>query len=139
MAVLAPLQPETRQHHAPPDANELSPTVAWLATLMDDAYQIPGTNYRIGLDAIIGVIPGVGDLITLAVGGMVMKEARRLGVSRWTRTRMAVNYLVDFVVGTIPFAGDVFDVAFKANRKNIRLLQKHLEKQGRRSVRGLTA
>lgn len=111
-------------------AGDISPTVLWLATLLDDAYQIPGTNYRIGLDAIIGLIPGIGDLATLVIGGIVMKEARRLGVSRWTRTRMLANYAVDFLVGAIPLAGDVFDIGFKAHRKNVRLLEEHLQQKG---------
>lgn len=111
-------------------AGDISPTVLWLARLLDDAYQIPGTQYRIGLDAIIGLIPGIGDLATLVIGGIVMKEARRLGVSRWTRTRMLANYAVDFLVGAIPLAGDVFDIGFKAHRKNVRLLEKHLQQQG---------
>jgi hypothetical protein len=112
-----------------PEPGELSPTVAWLATLMDDAYQIPGTNYRIGLDAIIGLIPGIGDLAALVIGGLVLKEARRLGVSRWTRARMTANYAVDFLIGSIPLAGDLFDVGFKAHRKNLRLLQRDLQKR----------
>ena len=115
----------------PPAADELSPTIAWLATLLDDAYQIPGTTYRIGWDGLIGLIPGVGDLATLVVGGLVMKEAQRLGVSRWTRTRMATNLILDLLVGAIPIAGDLFDIGFKAHRKNVRLLEQHLHKQSR--------
>jgi hypothetical protein len=108
---------------------ELSPAIAWLATLMDDAYQIPGTQYRVGLDGLLGLIPGIGDLATLVIGGLVLQEARRLGVSRWTQARMLANYALDFSVGLIPLAGDVFDVAFKAHRKNVRLLQQHVQNQ----------
>jgi hypothetical protein len=112
-----------------PQPRELSPTITWLATLMDDAYQIPGTQYRIGLDGIIGLIPGIGDLATMLIGGLVLQEAQRLGVSRWTRARMAGNYALDFFVGLIPLAGDLFDIGFKAHRRNLRLLQKHVQKQ----------
>ena len=118
--------------HRQQDPQELSPAIAWLVELMDDAYQIPGTNYRIGLDGIIGLIPGIGDLAMMLVGSMVLKEAKRLKVSPWTRARMIFNYGIDFVVGLIPLAGDLFDIGFKAHRKNLRLLQKHVEKQRRR-------
>ena len=113
------------------DPRELSPTIAWLVTLMDDAYQIPGTNYRIGLDGIIGLIPGIGDLATALIGSLILKEATRLKVSRWTRARMIFNYGIDFTVGLIPLAGDLFDIGFKAHRKNLRLLQNPVEKQRR--------
>ena len=124
---------ETRNVPATPaeniaPAHELSPFIARLASLMDDAYQIPGTKYRIGLDAIIGLIPGVGDLATLFLGSLVMQEAKRLGVSRWTRARMVGNYALDFLVGLVPLAGDLFDIGFKAHRKNLRLLQQHVKK-----------
>jgi uncharacterized protein DUF4112 len=112
-----------------PDPRELSATVAWLAALMDDAYEIPGTNYRIGLDAIIGLIPGIGDLAGMLIGSVILKEAQRLGVSRWTQARMMANYGIDFLVGLVPLAGDLFDIGFKAHRKNLRLLQKHLDKR----------
>jgi uncharacterized protein DUF4112 len=112
--------------HAAASTGELSPTIVWLAALMDDAYEIPGTKYRIGLDAIIGLLPGIGDFATMIIGSLVLKEAKRLGVSRWTRTRMMANYGLDFLIGLIPVAGDLFDIGFKAHRKNLRLLQKHL-------------
>lgn len=124
---VGPISRPTRE----PGPAELSPTIEWLVTLMDDAYEIPGTNYRIGLDGIIGLIPGIGDLATMVIGSLVMKEAKRLGVSRWTRQRMMLNYGIDFFVGLIPLAGDLFDFGFKAHRKNLRLLQQHVEKQRR--------
>lgn len=112
---------------------ELSPVVLRLATLLDDAFEIPGTNYRIGLDGLIGLIPGIGDLATLIVGGILLQEANRLGVSRWTKARMCGNYAIDLLVGAIPFAGDLFDFAFKANRRNVQLLQQHLEREKART------
>lgn len=101
-----------------------------LARLMDDLFLIPGTNVRVGLDAMIGLVPIVGDLISQAVSSYIIWEARRLGVSRFTMGRMIANSAVDTLVGMVPFAGDAFDVAFRANRKNLRLLKGHLEKHG---------
>ena len=101
-----------------------------LARLMDNAFVIPGTNTRIGLDGIIGVIPGIGDLISGLVSSYLIWEARQLGVSKWVLSRMVANTLLDTAVGAIPFAGDVFDVMFRANMKNMRLLRRHLEKRG---------
>jgi hypothetical protein len=102
-----------------------------LATLMDSAVQIPGTSIRMGLDALVGLVPVVGDLVGQAVAGYIIWEARRLGVSRWVVARMAANSLIDTAIGAIPIAGDVFDVAFKANRKNVALLRRHIERTGR--------
>lgn len=102
-----------------------------LATLMDAALVIPGTNVRVGFDALIGLVPGVGDLISAAVSGFIIVEARRLGAPRWLLARMAGNVAVDTIGGAIPLVGDLFDVAFRANLKNVRLLRSHLERRGR--------
>lgn len=101
-----------------------------VSRLMDSLFEIPGTNVRVGLDAIIGLVPVVGDLISQVVSSYIIWEARRLGVSRFTMARMIANSAIDTVVGIIPFAGDAFDVAFRANLKNLALLKAHLEKQG---------
>lgn len=101
-----------------------------LSKLMDSAFQIPGTNTTMGLDAIIGLIPVVGDLVSQAVSSYIIWEARKLGVSRFTIARMIGNSLLDTAVGSIPFAGDAFDVFFRANMKNLALLKNHLAKNG---------
>ena len=101
-----------------------------LSKLMDSAFQIPGTNTRLGLDAIIGLVPVVGDLISQAVSSYIIWEARKLGVSRFTIARMIGNTLLDTAVGSIPFAGDAFDVFFRANMKNLALLKTHLARHG---------
>src|SRR5687768_12116845 len=132
MATLIDPRTELERIQTEPSGTPLSPSVAWLTSVMDDSYQIPGTNIRLGWDALIGLIPGVGDLVTAVIGSMILREAKRLGVSPWTRARMVGNYALDMAVGAIPLAGDVFDVAFKAHRKNLRLLQKHIEKEQRR-------
>ena len=101
-----------------------------MATLMDSAVRIPGTSVVMGLDALLGLLPVVGDAISSAIGGYLIWEARRLGASRLLIARMAANTTIDTLVGSVPILGDVFDVAFRANRKNVALLKAHLEKHG---------
>jgi hypothetical protein len=103
-----------------------------IARLMDSAVEIPGTGVRLGLDAIIGIFPVVGDLVCQAISAYLIWEARKLGVSRWTLARMVGNTLIDTAIGAVPIAGDVFDVMFRANMKNLALLKKHLAKRGRK-------
>jgi hypothetical protein len=105
-----------------------------LSRVMDSMVAIPGTNVRLGVDALLGLIPVVGDVISQAISAYLIWEARQLGVSRFTMARMLGNSLVDTVIGAVPLAGDVFDVAFRANMKNLRLLRRHLEKNHARSV-----
>lgn len=97
-----------------------------LAKLMDSIFEIPGTNIRFGLDSIIGLIPGLGDTITSLVSLYILNEAKQRGVSRLTMLRMASNIAVDYVVGSVPVVGDAFDVAWKANQKNVELLKRHI-------------
>ena len=99
-----------------------------LAYWLDDRFRIPGTRWRIGLDGLVGLIPGVGDGITTALAAYIVLEAHRLGVSKMMLIRMIYNVIVDGLVGTIPLAGDLFDIRWKANRKNILLLSEHLAK-----------
>jgi hypothetical protein len=98
-----------------------------LARLLDTAFIIPGTGIRFGLDALIGLVPGIGDAITTAVALYIVNEARALGAPRLLIARMLVNVALDGVVGAVPLVGDVFDVAFRANRRNIALLREHLD------------
>ncbi|MDX2156163.1 MAG: DUF4112 domain-containing protein [Hyphomicrobiaceae bacterium] len=101
-----------------------------LARVMDSIVAIPGTNVRIGVDALLGLVPVVGDVISQAISSYIIWEARRLGVSRWTMARMVGNSLVDMAIGAVPLVGDAFDVAFKANMKNLALLKAEMEKRG---------
>ena len=94
-----------------------------LARIMDDAVRIPGTEVTLGLDAVIGLVPGVGDLAGSAISGVILVDAVRARVPVPTLARMGGNLLVDTGLGLIPLAGDVADVAHRANRKNIRLLE----------------
>jgi hypothetical protein len=104
--------------------------VAMLARLMDALFVIPGTRIRLGFDAILGLVPVAGDLLAQATSTYIIWEAHQLGVGKLTLMRMFANTLIDTVIGSVPIAGDVFDVAFRANMKNLRLLQRHLEKRG---------
>ncbi len=106
-----------------------------LATLLDSAFVIPGTTIRFGLDGIIGLVPVLGDLVTTLISSYIVLEARRLGVSRFALARMAGNVAIDGVIGSIPLLGDAFDVAFRANRRNVKILRDHLERQERRTWR----
>ncbi|MGF1622437.1 MAG: DUF4112 domain-containing protein [Rhodomicrobiaceae bacterium] len=101
-----------------------------LAYWMDSCFRVPGTNIRFGLDGLCGLIPGLGDGVTALPAIHLIRSARRLGASRWLITRMAGNAGIDMLVGAIPLVGDLFDVAFKANRRNIALLRRHLEETG---------
>jgi hypothetical protein len=98
-----------------------------LAKLMDAQFRIPGTGIRFGLDGIIGLIPGAGDLSTFAVSGYMLWIMANNGASGYVLARMTVNILIDAIIGAIPFIGDIFDIAFKANMRNLRLVQQHYE------------
>lgn len=98
-----------------------------LAKLMDNRFRIPGTNIRFGLDALIGLIPGAGDLSTFAVSGYMLLLMARNGASGYLLARMSLNIIVDAIVGSIPLLGDLFDVAFKANMRNFKLMQEHYQ------------
>lgn len=97
-----------------------------VAELYDAGIRIPGTRFHIGLDPIIGLIPGLGDLIGAGVALWIVAEAIRLGASGFVLFRMLVNIAIDTLGGAIPVAGDVFDALWKANLKNVRLLERHL-------------
>ncbi len=98
--------------------------VRGLAKLLDTKFVIPGTGIRFGLDAIIGLFPGIGDAISAAVGSYIIIAAQRLGVPKPVLLRMLANLGMDTVVGSIPLLGTIFDVAYKANARNAALLEK---------------
>lgn len=98
-----------------------------LARLMDSQFRIPGTDMRFGLDALIGLIPGAGDISTFAVSGYMLIIMARNGASGYVLARMALNILVDAMIGAIPFIGDLFDFGFKANTRNIRLMKQYYQ------------
>ena len=101
------------------------PDLRRYATVLDKAFRIPGTNIRFGLDPIIGLIPGLGDLASPVFASLLVVEGARLGIPRIVLIRMVVNALIDAVIGAIPFAGAVGDIFFRANTKNLALLERH--------------
>ena len=103
-----------------------------LATLLDTAFVVPGTNIRFGVDALIGLVPGIGDAITTLLALYVVREARELGAPRFLIMRMLGNVAIDGLFGAVPLVGDAFDVAWRANRRNIKLLRDHLDAVERR-------
>ena len=102
-----------------------------LAKLLDVAFILPGTNIRYGIDGLIGLIPVVGDIITTAISLWLVREARALGAPWHITARMLANVALDGVVGLVPIAGDAFDVMFRANVRNVRMLKRWMDKQPR--------
>jgi len=98
-----------------------------VATVMDTAIAIPGTNIRFGADSLLGLVPGIGDFAGALVGLAIVNEARRLGAPRHKMAKMIANIGVDTLVGAIPLLGDVFDVYFKSHRRNVQLILDHFE------------
>lgn len=123
-------QGASRQEITHSDMRETYQRLEMLAKVMDSAFQIPGSNVRIGFDALLGILPGIGDAISAAISSYIIWEAKRLGASKFLLARMAGNTAIDTVIGAIPFAGDIFDVAFRSNLKNLALLKKHLDARG---------
>jgi len=102
-----------------------------MAKLLDVAFILPGTNIRYGIDGIIGLIPVVGDIIATALSLWLVREARSLGAPWYVTARMLGNVAIQGVVGAVPVAGDAFDVLFRANMRNARLLRRWLDRQPR--------
>ena len=112
------------QRHVRPEVRERLRRLAWL---LDSSIPIPGTRFTIGLEALIGLFPVVGDLVGVFLSSYILREAAALGVPRSILARMAFNVAVEGLAGMIPFAGDVFDAAYKANQRNVRLLDAYLD------------
>ncbi|NHI01657.1 MULTISPECIES: DUF4112 domain-containing protein [Oceanimonas] len=101
-----------------------------LAWLLDSAVRLPG-GFRIGLDGIMGLVPGVGDLAGAALSGYIVLQAARMKLPVTLLARMGLNVLLEVLIGSIPILGDLFDFAFKANRRNVRLMEDYFERTGR--------
>ena len=96
--------------------------LAWLAWLLDSSIPIPGTRFTVGIDALIGLFPFIGDLIGVLFSSYILSEASRLGAPKSVLMRMSFNIGIEGIVGIVPFAGDLFDAAFKANQRNVKIL-----------------
>jgi hypothetical protein len=105
--------------------------LASLAWLLDSSIPVPGTRFTIGIDALIGLFPFIGDMIGVLLSSYILSEASRLGAPKSVLTRMAFNIGLEGVVGIVPFAGDVFDAAFKANQRNVKLLNDWFDRPGK--------
>lgn len=99
-----------------------------LADLLDSRFQVPGTNWRFGLDGLVGLVPGIGDTASALVSLYIVAEAWRLGVRKRTITRMIGNVAIDSLIGAVPVAGDLFDFVWKSNARNLRLIERDLER-----------
>jgi hypothetical protein len=108
----------------PPERKQIDPLLEQVSEWMDTKFQIPGVGWRFGLDALLGLIPGLGDAVTLLVSCYILSAAANYGVPRITLARMGMNALIDMIVGCVPLVGDVFDVAWKANTRNVELLRR---------------
>lgn len=97
-----------------------------IARLMDSQIRVPGIGLGIGADAILGLVPGFGDVITGAIGAYLIYEAQRLGIPRSAVLRMVANIAVDTAIGAIPVAGDIWDFFFRANDRNMQILARHI-------------
>jgi hypothetical protein len=101
-----------------------------LATAFDTAFIVPGTNVRFGVESLLRLVPGVGDVAASLLSFYLLYEASRLGVPRLLLARMAVNVVLEGAIGAVPFAGDAFDILFRANRRNVALLRAHFARVG---------
>lgn len=99
-----------------------------LERLLERSFTIPGVNMPVGLDAIIGLVPVLGDVVTTAMGAYIVWEAKNLGLPKWKLARMGANVLFDTAIGAIPVVGDAADLVFRSNSKNLKILMQHLDK-----------
>jgi hypothetical protein len=111
----------------PPVRADPAANLRSLARLLDAAITVPGTNIRFGLDSLIGLVPGLGDMAGAAMSGYIVLASARLGAPSPVLARMVANVAVDAVVGSVPLLGDLFDVGWRANIRNTELLDRHLE------------
>ena len=114
------LPPEEKARHA-----QVEPLFRWIALLMDDLLRVPGTKFRIGIDPLIGLIPGIGDTGSAMVSALALIQAARAGVPKIILARMSVNILLNELIGVVPIVGDAFSFWFKSNARNYQLLKAH--------------
>jgi hypothetical protein len=108
----------------PQELDDLSKLAEW----MDNRFRIPGTSIRFGLDSLLGLVPGLGDTGTLLVTLYLLDKAKKYNLPAHVRGQMLGNAFIDWFIGLIPFLGDIFDVSWKANLRNVSLIQKHMTK-----------
>lgn len=121
-------QPLNFTPHTGTDAAAVRARVEMMERLLERSFVIPGINVPVGLDALVGLVPVLGDVVTTAMGAYLVWEARNLGLPKWKLARMGINVLFDTAVGAIPVVGDAADLVFRSNTRNLKIIRKHLDK-----------
>jgi hypothetical protein len=119
------------RHAHSTDVESVRRRISRVAWLLDNSIPLPGMRFRVGLDALIGLIPGIGDVVGVLLSSYIVREAARAGAPPSVLARMTFNVAVEGIVGMIPFLGDVFDAAWKANQRNLALFEAHIEEPAR--------
>lgn len=125
-----PIRPQAMQLDIPLGTDPVSVRrrVEAMETLLERSVTIPGIRFPVGLDGVAGLVPVLGDVITAVMGLYIVWEARNLGLPKWKIARMAGNVLFDSAIGAVPVAGDFFDLFFRSNSRNLRIIKRHLDK-----------
>ncbi|MHA6332570.1 DUF4112 domain-containing protein [Qipengyuania sp. CAU 1752] len=110
------------------DPASIRKRVESIEMVLERSFRIPGINMPVGLDSIVGLIPVVGDLITAAMGAYIVWEARNLGLPKWKLWRMGGHIAIDTALGAVPLVGDAFDLVYRSNTRNLKIIRKHLDK-----------
>ena len=110
------------------DLQSVRQRVEAMEILLERSFRIPGINFPVGLDSIVGLVPVLGDIVTAVMGAYILWEARNLKMPKWKLWRMAGNLLIDTVIGAIPLIGDVVDFLFRSNTRNLRIIKRHLDR-----------
>jgi len=119
----------TRLRQLSPGQSQRLEALRKASQLLDSAFVVPGTSYRIGLDPILGLVPGLGDLVSPLFAIGILWQARDLAIPRVVQLRMIFNVAIDAVVGVVPVVGDLFDFTWKANNRNLALLERHAQEE----------
>jgi hypothetical protein len=110
------------------DPGAVRARVTMMERLLERSFTIPGVNMPVGVDALVGLVPVLGEVVTTALGAYVVWEARNLGLPKWKLVRMGANVLFDTAIGAIPVIGDAADLLFRSNTRNLKILLRHLDK-----------
>jgi hypothetical protein len=110
------------------DAASVRARVVMMERLLERSFTIPGINRPVGLDALVGLVPVIGEVVTAAMGAYIVWEAKNLGVPKWKLARMGANVLFDTAIGAIPLIGDAADLVFRSNTRNLRILLRHIDR-----------
>ena len=110
------------------DPQSVRQRIEMLERFLEGMIEVPGLGRKVGLDAIVGLVPVIGDVVTAGMGLYIVWEARNLGMPKWQLWRMAGNVGIDSLVGAVPIAGDLFDFLYRSNSRNLKIVRKHLDK-----------